>query len=180
MVSGGTRGGVTRHRSHRPTSQFDHPIDHERAHTLLRPTKAPHSRVLLATFRGRRHNSTQRLEGGWTDGVQYLESWGTCIGSIWGRQASVRDRERVVGGGSGRNTTRHRIHLDMGVPASFLRSRTRPTCSRLPWLDPSSDMPLNGTWHRPRTHANSHTPSLNVPLDWLSHRGAHTMTCAPN
>ena len=104
MVSGGTRGGVTRHRSHRPTSQFDHPIDHERAHTLLRPTKAPHSRVLLATFRGRRHNSTQRLEGGWTDGVQYLESWGTCIGSIWGRQASVRDRERVVGGGSGRDT----------------------------------------------------------------------------
>ena len=169
-----------RHRSHRPMHQFDHPIDHEHAHTLLRPTKAPHSRVPLAPCRGRRRNSAQRLEGGCFDGVQYLASWRPCIRLIWGRQASVRDRERVVGGGSGRDTTRHRIHLDMGVPASFLRSRTRSTCSRLPWLDPSSDRPLNGTWHRPRTHANSHTPSLNVPLDWLSHRGAHTMTCAPN
>ena len=82
--------------------QFDHPIDHEHAHTLLRPTKAPHSRVPLAPCRGRRRNSAQRLEGGCFDGVQYLASWGPCIRLIWGRQASVKDRKRVVGGWLGK------------------------------------------------------------------------------
>ena len=82
--------------------QFDHPIDHEHAHTLLRPTKAPRSRVPLAPCRGRRRNSAQRLEGGCFDDVQYLASWGPCIRLIWGRQASVKDRKRVVGGWLGK------------------------------------------------------------------------------
>ena len=166
-----------RHRSHRPMHQFDHPIDHEHAHTLLRPTKAPHSRVPLAPCRGRRRNSAQRLEGGCFDGVQYLASWGPCIRLIWGRQASVRDRRGLLEGGSGRDMTRHRIHADMGVAASFLRSRTRPTCSRLPGLDAPTDAPLNGTWHRPRTHSNSHTPLSTGAQPWLRIVGVPMSWC---
>ena len=58
-------------------------------------------------------------------------------------------------------------------------SQTRLSRSSLPGLDQATDRPLNGTRHRPRAHSHSHTPSLNVLSDWLSHRGAHTTACGP-
>ena len=58
-------------------------------------------------------------------------------------------------------------------------SQTRLSRSSLPGLDQATGRPLNGTRHRPRAHSHSHTPSLNVLSDWLSHRGAHTTACGP-
>ena len=58
-------------------------------------------------------------------------------------------------------------------------SQTRLSRSSLPGLDQATGRPLNGTRHRPRAHSHSHTPSLNVLSDWLSHRGAHTAACGP-
>ena len=173
----GTRDGAMRHRSHRPMHQFDHPIDHEHAHTLLRPTKAPHSRVPLAPCRGRRRNSAQRLEGGCFGDVQYLASWGPCIRLIWGRQASVKDRKRVVGGWLGKGYDEASDSRRYGSCDAFLRSRTRPTCSRLPGLDAPTDAPLNGTWHRPRTHSNSHTPLSTGAQPWLRTVGVLVSWC---
>ena len=68
----------------------------------------------------------------------------------------------------------------MGVMSSCSLSQTRPSRSRLPGLDQATGRPLNGTRHRPRAHSHSHAPSLNVPSDWLSHRGAHVAPFGPN
>ena len=67
----------------------------------------------------------------------------------------------------------------MGVMSSCSLSQTRLSRSSLPGLDQATGRPLNGTRHRPRAHSHSHTPSLNVLSDWLSHRGAHTAACGP-
>ena len=67
----------------------------------------------------------------------------------------------------------------MGVMSSCSLSQTRLSRSSLPGLDQATGRPLNGTRHRPRAHSHSHTPSLNVLSDWLSHRGAHTAPCGP-
>lgn len=67
----------------------------------------------------------------------------------------------------------------MGVMSSCSLSQTRLSRSSLPGLDQATGRPLNGTRHRPRAHSHSHTPSLNVLSDWLSHRGAHTTACGP-